>query len=354
MLGSFMLPGRATAEGTARFREEADSASGHFREAEGLSVSSLGIGTYLGRDDAKTDALYAASVRRSIQVGLNVVDTAINYRNQRSERAVGAALRESGQQRDGVVLCTKGGYLAFDGGRPHDARAYVEETFLRSGILEADDIVAGCHSLAPRFLQDQIDRSRRNLGVECIDVYYLHNPETQLGEVPRPEFLRRLRVAFQALERACADGRIGWYGTATWNGYRVKSDDEEHLSLAEVLGAARDVAGDRHRFRAVQLPFNVEMDEAATLRNQDGSTFLEAAQASRLMVFASASVLQGRLTHELPQAVRDALAGVETDAQRALQFARSTKGITCALVGMKTPAHVDENAALAGVEPLSL
>ena len=96
------------------------------------------------------------------------------------------------------------------------------------------------------------------------------------------------------------------------------------------------------------------MDEAATLRNQDGSTFLEAAQASRLMVFASASVLQGRLTHELPQAVRDALAGVETDAQRALQFARSTKGITCALVGMKTPAHVDENAALAGVEPLSL
>ena len=196
--------------------------------------------------------------------------------------------------------------------------------------------------------------SRRNLGVECIDVYYLHNPETQLGEVPRPEFLRRLRVAFQALERACADGRIGWYGTATWNGYRVESDDEEHLSLAEVLAAARDVAGDRHRFRAVQLPFNVEMDEAATLRNQDGSTFLEAAQASRLMVFASASVLQGRLTHELPQAVRDALAGVETDAQRALQFARSTKGITCALVGMKTPAHVDENAALAGVEPLSL
>jgi aryl-alcohol dehydrogenase-like predicted oxidoreductase len=65
-------------------------------------------------------------------------------------------------------------------------------------------------------------------------------------------------------------------------------------------------------------------------------------------------VLQGRLTQQLPQPVRDALHGVDTDAQRALQFARSAAGVTCALVGMKTPAHVDENAALANVEPLAL
>ena len=133
-----MLPGRATAEGTARFRDASAAAPGHFRGgAGGVWLSSLGIGTYLGRDDAATDALYAASVRRALQLGLNVVDTAINYRNQRSERAVGAAVRESGQGRDGIVLCTKGGYLAFDGARPRDARAYVEETFLKPGILTA-------------------------------------------------------------------------------------------------------------------------------------------------------------------------------------------------------------------------
>src|SRR5438045_7626869 len=166
-----MLSGRATPEGTARFLEAASAAAGHSSEADGRWLSSLGIGTYLGRDDAKTDALYAAYVRRSIQLGLNVVDTAINYRNQRSERAVGAALRESGQQRDGVVLCTKGGYLAFDGGRPHDARAYVGEAFLRSGLLQPGDSVAGRHSLAPRLLQDQFHRSRRTLGGEGIDEY---------------------------------------------------------------------------------------------------------------------------------------------------------------------------------------
>ncbi|HYS10212.1 MAG TPA: aldo/keto reductase [Myxococcales bacterium] len=351
-----MLPGRATPEGTARFRDAAAAAPGHFRQPPGsdLWLSSLGIGTYLGRDDAATDALYASSVRRALQLGINVVDSAINYRNQRSERAVGAAVRESGQPRDGIVLCTKGGYLAFDGARPHDARRYVEDNFLRPGILEADDIVAGCHSMAPRYLSDQIDRSRRNLGVECIDVYYVHNPETQLGEVPRPEFLRRLRLAFEALERACDEGRIGCYGTATWNGYRLETDDEEYLSLPEVLGAAREVGGEKHRCRALQLPFNLEMDEAATFKNQGDRTLLGAALAADLTVFASASVLQGRLALQLSDALRAALHGLRTDAQRALQFTRSTPGIACALVGMKTPAHVDENAALAKVSPLSM
>jgi aryl-alcohol dehydrogenase-like predicted oxidoreductase len=347
-----MLPGRATAEGTARFRDSVAAAPGHFRQAGALWLSSLGIGTYLGRDDAATDALYAASVRRALQLGLNVVDTAINYRNQRSERAVGAAVRESGQARDGIVLCTKGGYIAFDGARPHDARAYVEANLLRPGLLVADDIVAGCHSMAPRYLSDQIDRSRRNLGVDCIDVYYVHNPETQLGEVPRPEFLRRLRLAFEALERACDEGRIACYGAATWNGFRLETDDEEYLPLSEVLQAARDAGGERHRFRALQLPFNLEMDEAATFRNQGDRTLLQAARDAGLTVFASASVLQGRLAHQIPESLQSALQGLQTNAQRALQFARSAPGIACALVGMKTPAHVDENAALAKVVPL--
>jgi len=348
-----MLAGCATAEGTARFRAASGAAPGHFREGLGVSLSSLGIGTYLGRDDSATDALYARSVRRALQLGINVVDSAINYRNQRSERAVGVALRESGVPREQIVLCTKGGYLPFDGGRPHDMRAYLEETFIKPGILRAEEIVDGCHSLAPRFLDDQVERSRRNLGVECIDLYYLHNPETQLGEVPRAGFRRRLRAAFEALERACAEGRIASYGTATWNGYRLAEDQVEHLSLAEVLAAAREAGGAQHHFRAIQLPFNLEMDDAATLRNQGGRTLLEAARDAGLIVFASASLLQGRLAHQMPQSVRDQLAGLVTDAQRALQFARSSAGVTCALVGMKTPAHVEENTALSRIAPLT-
>jgi aryl-alcohol dehydrogenase-like predicted oxidoreductase len=132
----------------------------------------------------------------------------------------------------------------------------------------------------------------------------------------------------------------------------LETDDQKYLSLAEVLAAARDVAGEQHRFRAVQLPFNLEMDEAASLQNQGDSTLLQAASAAGLMVFGSASILQGRLSQQIPQPMPEGLRALRTDAQRALQFARSTPGIACALVGMKTQAHVDENAALAKLAPL--
>ena len=321
----------ATAEGTARFRDAARAAPGHFRAFHGRWLSSVGVGTYLGRSDDATDALYRDAAARALELGLNVFDTAINYRNQRSERAIGQAL--AGVPRDQVFVCTKGGFLAFDGARPADLRRYIEDTWVRPGLLRWDEIVDGCHALAPRFLLDQLDRSLRNLGVGCIDLYYVHNPETQLGEVPRPEFQRRLRASFEALERACAEGKIGAYGTATWSGYRAEPSDDEYLSLAEVLAAARDVAGEGHHFRAVQLPFNADMTEAAGLHNQGGHTLLEAAAEAGIAVFASASLLQGRLP-----------------ATRSLQHVRGTRGILCALAGMKTRAHVEENAAVAQLE----
>jgi aryl-alcohol dehydrogenase-like predicted oxidoreductase len=345
-----LLEGRATPAATAAYAREATAAKGHFREALGVTVSSLGIGTYLGRDDDWTDGAYTVAVRRALQLGINVVDSAINYRNQRSERAVGRALLQGGMPRERVVVCTKGGFLPFDGARPRDPRSFVEETYVRPGLLRWDEVVDGVHCLSPRFLSDQIDRSRRNLGVATIDLYYLHNPETQLGEVPRDEFLRRLRAAFAELERACDEQRIAAYGTATWNGYRLPEDDPEHLSLKDVLACAREVAGERHRFRAVQLPFNLEMDEAASLPNQGGRTLLQAAAEAGIAVLASAPVLQGRLAHLSP-AERARLSGLDTDAQRALQFVRGTKGITCALVGTRSVAHLEENAAVARIAP---
>jgi len=345
-----LLEGRATPSATAAFARDARLPEGNFREAMGVTVASVGIGTYLGRDDDRTDAAYEEALRRALQLGINVVDSAINYRNQRSERAVGRALRAGTAPRERIVVCTKGGFLPFDAARPRDPRSFVEETYVRPGLLRWEDVVDGVHCLAPRFLADQIDRSRRNLGVATIDLYYLHNPETQLGEVARDEFLRRLRGAFAELERACDEQRIAAYGAATWNGYRVAEDDPEYLSLDELLECAREVAGVRHRFRAVQLPFNLEMDEAASLANQRGRTLLQAAGENGIAVFASASVLQGRLAH-LSAAERERLARLETDAQRALQFVRSTPGITCALVGMKTVSHVEENAAVARIAP---
>jgi len=232
-----VIAGSATAEGTARYAaSQAERiAPGHFRELPGgARASSLGLGTYLGREDAATDALYERAIARALERGVNVLDTAINYRHQRSERAIGRALAACIARgvvaRDDVVVTSKGGYLAFDGEPPPDPRAYFAATYVQPGIVRPGDVV-GWHCMTPRFLADQIDRSRVNLGLETIDVYYVHNPETQLDEVDRPEFLSRLRAAFGALEEAVSARKLRWYGAATWNGFRIAPQERGHLSL---------------------------------------------------------------------------------------------------------------------------
>jgi aryl-alcohol dehydrogenase-like predicted oxidoreductase len=357
-----MIPGVATFEGTERYAARIGGRlpHDHFRRlAGGPRTSSIGLGTYLGKEDAATDLQYQQAVTRSLERGINVIDTAVNYRLQRSERAIGAALEEAIGRglvaRDEVLVCTKGGFLSPDAAVKGDPGAYITDTYLRSGIVDPAEAV-GMHCMAPRFLRDQIERSRQNLGLECLDVYYVHNPETQLETVDRDEVLARLRRAFEGLEQAVKDGWIARYGTATWTGYRTDPGTPGHLSLEEVVKAAHDVAGAGHNFKVIQLPYNLAMTEAYTRATQrvgaEIVTVVEAARRLGIYVMASASVYQGQLTRNLPPVVSQFLPGLETDAQRALQFVRSTPGIGTALVGMKSAVHVEENAEVAAVRPL--
>lgn len=358
-----MIPGRATPEGTDAYRrrQKTGTVPEHFRSFAGCGLSSIGIGTYLGDEDPATDEQYRDAVIRALELGINVMDTAINYRHQRSERAIGQALADligkGALRREEAVVASKGGFIPFDGAVPRNPGAYFTETYLRPGIIGPDDVVAGCHSMTPRYLADQLERSRRNLGLETVDIYYVHNPETQLGEVDRAEFLKRIRAAFEFLESAVKDGKVACYGTATWNGYRQPPSAQDYLSLAELTGAARDVAGEGHHFKVVQLPYNLAMSEAFTRANQaiDGETvsLVEAARRLGIYVMISASIYQGQLSRNLPPVLANVLPGLSTDAQRAIQFVRSTPGVGTALVGMKRVAHVEENAALTKIAPVS-
>jgi aryl-alcohol dehydrogenase-like predicted oxidoreductase len=352
--------GWATPQGTERYRQRFTGKvpAAHFQHALGLWLSSIGIGTYLGNHDAETDELYRAAAVRATELGCNVIDSAINYRFQRSERAIGAALKEitaKGFNREEMVVATKGGFIPFDGAPPKDIRTYFEETFVKKGIASFSDVIAGCHCMTPRYLANQLDCSLQNLDLHCVDIYYLHNPETQLGKISRDEFNQRLLAAFEALEGAVAAGKIRMYGTATWNGYRNDPQTKDYLSLAEVVALAAAAGGKDHHFKVIQLPLNLGMTEAISLSNQeiDGKklTILEAAQALGVTVMCSAAILQGQLTHDLPSMITDTFCDLETDGQRALQFVRSTPGVTTALVGMKQIQHVEENLTTAQIPP---
>ena len=349
----------ATKEGTTRYAQRfaGRAAEGHFREAQRLVLSSLGIGTYLGQPDAKTDEGYAAGAVAAVESGINVMDAAINYRFQRSERSIGAAVRQlaaKGFEREEIVVCTKGGYLTPDGAMPGDPNEYFFREYVQPGVFAAKDIAAGSHCMTPKFLKNQLGRSLKNLGVECVDVYYLHNPETQLSEVSKEDFLNRVREAFTFLESAVEAGEIQYYGMATWNGFRQAASARDALQLGEIAQIAQEIAGGRHHFRFVQVPFNLGMTEALTLGNQSlrghHRTVMEAASELDITLIASASLLQGQVAKNLPEFVSEAL-GLENDAERALQFVRSSPGITTALVGMSRAEHVKANARLVGVAP---
>jgi aryl-alcohol dehydrogenase-like predicted oxidoreductase len=352
----------ATRAGTQKYAQRfpGRAADGHFREAQGLVLSSIGIGTYLGAPNDKADQAYAACVAAAVERGINVIDSAINYRFQRSERSIGAAIKhllKQGYAREEFVVCTKGGYLTPDGSMPSDPNDYFFREYIQPRILTPNDIVGGSHCMTPRFLENQLGRSLKNLGLDCIDVYYLHNPESQLGEISRPDFHERIRDAFVFFESMVQAGKIKFYGMATWNGFRQEARARDAMQLPEIAAIAEDVAGRKHHFRFVQLPFNLGMTEALTQGNQSVNgkekTAMEAACDLGITLIASASLLQGQVTRNLPPFVTEAL-GLESDAERALQFVRSAPGITTALVGMATPTHVVANTKLAGIPPATI
>jgi len=359
-----MLEQPATAVGTAAYASRFPSFPGNYRPLSGnLSVSSLGIGTYLGQEDSVTDQAYGEALCAALLGGINLVDTAVNYRCQRSERVIGKILAELVHdhqiRRDEIVVATKGGYTAFDDGYPPDPQAWFDQKYVHTGIVKPSEVVHGWqHCISPAYLEALLETSRRNLGLNIIDIYYVHNPEAQLGAVTREEFGARIRKAFEFLEDAVKTGKIGAYGTATWNGFRLSPTSRDYLSLAELVAAATDAGGRDHHFKVIQFPYNLAMTEALTAQNQAqpggaSGSLLAAADSMEIAVCASASLLQGQLTSRLPDILRTAFPDMESDAQRSIQFVRSTPRVNVALVGMSSAAHVTQNLAALKHPPAS-
>ncbi len=354
------LPGRASPSGTARFRDRAVRERAlpyeHFRDAPGnLALSSIGLGTYIGRPDGPTDLAVEQAATVCLTSGrVNVLDTALNYRYQRAERSLGRALANAVARgtvaRDEVFVATKNGYLAPDGNAGPPPEDWVEQALIRPGILGPDDLVDGSHAMSRSFLADQFERSRANLGVETVDLLYLHNgPDAQIPAVGRETFLGRLEESFRFFEGLRDRGRLGAYGLATWDCLRVPPHDPAHFSLESAVRLARKVGGAEHGFRFVQFPFSLAMPEGWTYPTQPiGGERLSALAAVRklgLGCFTSVPLAQGHLARSGPRR------GGLSPAQTALQFARSAPGTIGPLVGQKGPEHLSENLEVAARRP---
>ncbi|MDZ8262376.1 aldo/keto reductase [Nostoc sp. ChiQUE01b] len=352
-----IIPYKATAEGTRRYREKHRKycAPDHFREAGELIVSSIGLGTYLGENDEQTNALVTKAVIESVRRGVNLIDSAIVYRDRQAERSVGKAVRhllESGEVlRDELIICTKGGILPHVTSDPADwfCQHYIEQSI---SAISVTDLIDRRYCIHPEYLQDQLNWSLENLGVQTIDVYYIHNPEKHLSEITPDILYERLRAAFEVMEDAVDTGKIAAYGLATWEGFRVPPTSREHLDLARVKSIAQEVSGNKEdSFRFIQFPLNMVMPEAllAPTQNVKGEhvSLLEAAYRLGIIPIASGSIYQAQVVGQIPEKISSAFGkNFRTDCQRALQYTRSAPGLLTALVGMKAPEHVEENLAI--------
>jgi len=355
-----MITGYATPEGTLNFAKRNQlAAKNHFRQFNGLTLSSIGIGTYIGNADNTTDNLVKDAIKKSVLSAINVIDTAINYRSQKAERSVGRAvlelLEEGKAKRDELFISTKNGYITNDGDVNEEFWEYIQNKLVKPGTIKPNDISSGYHCMTIPYLEQQLNQSLKNLGFDCVDLIYLHNAvEGQLQDISKEELVNKLKEVFEFYERQRKEGTVRYYGMATWDCFRVPKEDPQHIMLPDIIRLAKEIGGMEHGFRFIQLPYNMYLDQALVLKNQiaDGLevSILESAVSLGIGVFASVPLMQAKLLG--PKTIPE-FGGLAKPAHRAIQFVRSTPGILAPLVGQKSVNHVDENLELVKIPPLS-
>ena len=122
----------------------------------------------------------------------------------------------------------------------------------------------------PDFLEHQLQASKKNLGLETIDLMYIHNSFEQQShfcnelELDGQSFMDKLARVFEFYESKRLAGDIQFYGMATWLCFRAKKEEEGiYLNLQKCIELAESIGGkDSHGFRFIQVPISVLMPEA--------------------------------------------------------------------------------------------
>ena len=283
----------------------------------GLKVSAIGLGCWgISGEWGEVDHTQAlATLRRAFELGVTFFDTADTYGRGRSEQIVREALS---QQRDKIVIATKGGMNFYDGDKRLDFR--------------------------PEYIQFALEQSLKRLGTDYVDLYQLHNPEPQ----------HLTDELFALLDRVREQGKIRHYGVSL-------NSRREGFQL---LGARRPAS--------LQVIYNMLEQNAA-------GDVLPWAREHQVGIIARVPLSSGRLTgkfkptqtfaqtdhrrkrppewiaegiehsRQLSYLVRDG----RTLAQAALQFVLAHPAVSVTIPGAKSPKQVEENISAASAPLLT-
>src|SRR3984885_14968657 len=173
----------------------------------GVKVSTLCLGTdNFGNPTSESESI--AIINRSIDAGINFIDTSNSYANGESERIIGRALEQNGHRQQ-VLIATKAHYPTGPG--PNDRGNS------RLHLLRA------------------CEDSLRRLETDYIDLYQLHRPSF---DIPVEETL-------SALTDLVRQGKVRYIGSSTAPAWKVM----EALMVSELKGYTR--------FVSEQPPYNL-------------------------------------------------------------------------------------------------
>ena len=273
-----------------------------------LRVSALGLGTVelgipygIRKPAPPDDALCLRLLHRARDQGVTYFDTAPVY--GRSEELVGRAFPGSG----GVVLATKVSLR-------DDAGALLPPALLSRAIL------------------DSVDRSRRRLSVETLDVLQIHN----LGEGDLGEPL------LAAMAEQVEAGRVRHWGVSTY-GRLAPGEVLRHRQAIDVLQVAYSIL-DRTLEEGI-LPRCREQGLGIVVR----SVFLQGVLSTRRR-HLGARLEPLRLAADAAGRIADGL-GVDLP-ELALRFAFHESRVHVTLVGTAAPEELDANLRALAAGPL--
>lgn len=289
-----------------------------------VSFGAWAIGAAWGKVD---DRESVAALHKSIDLGVNFIDTADVYGDGHSERLIAQVLKE---RKEKVIVVTKAGRRL----NPHTADGYNKTN-----------------------LTQFIERSLKNLATDCLDLVQLHCPPTEVYY--RPE-------VFGVLDDLVQAGKIRYYGVSV-------EKVEEALKAIEYPGV-----------QSVQIIFNM-------FRLRPAELFFEQAKKRKVGILARVPLASGMLTGKMTAQttfasddhrqfnrrgesfdVGETFSGVEyetglraveeirklvpenaTMAQFALRWILMFDAVTCVIPGAKRPSQAEDNIKAADLPALT-
>jgi len=302
-----------------------------------LMVSPLGLGcwaiggpfTMFGQQDGWGDVDDTESVRairRAVDLGVTLFDTADAYGTGHSEEILGKALAGVRQQ---VVLATKGGFV------------YDRETRSLTG-----------QDWSPAYIRRALEASLTRLGTDYVDLYQLHT-----GTIPD----EAVEPAFDEMERLKAEGKLLSYGWSTY------TRDNVEKFAAKTHGTVIQTKANLFSYDA-DLEQACEQHGFACLNNSPlamgflSGKFSQETRFAQNDVRASAfdwteyfedgkpkAAFLARMAHVREVLVSDG----RTPAQGALAWLWAKSAVNIPIPGFKSVAQAEENARAMQFGPLS-